>query len=90
MIGAQWWLTEFFSLDWWILGAQYGIGKGTFSGTTSIPLTLAEQDDISQNIRDFNLPFGKVTSDVSANSIKAVYDGAFAGLRGGITIGFRF
>jgi hypothetical protein len=90
MIGAQWWLTESFSLDWWIIGGQYGVGKGTFSGTTSIPLTQTEQDDINQTIRDFDLPFGKLTSEVNANTIKAVYDGSFAGLRGGLTIGFRF
>lgn len=90
MIGAQWWLTESFSLDWWIIGGQYGIGKGTFTGTTSIPLTQTEQADIRQTISDFDLPFGKVTSEVNANTIKAVYDGSFAGLRAGLTIGFRF
>jgi len=92
MFGAQWALGKYISLDWWILGAHYGKSNGSLTGVPTSPLTAAEQNDIRTTIEDFNesLPVGKITSQISANSVKAIIDGPWAGVRAGLTIGFRF
>jgi Protein of unknown function (DUF3575) len=90
MIGAQWFLGKSVTLDWWIIGAHYGTGSGTFTGTPSTPFTVLEQNDIRQTIEDFDLPVGTLKAEVIANSAKAIFDGPWAGIRGAITIGFRF
>lgn len=90
MFGAQWFLGKYVTLDWWILGAHYGANKGTFTGTTSTPLTTDEQNDIKTAIDDFDLPFGTKTSVVNANGATINFSGPWAGARGALTIGIRF
>lgn len=90
MIGAQWNLGKYVSLDWWILGAHYGSGKGTLNGIPSAPLSTAEQNDIKQTLDDISLPVGNVSNEVTANSVKLIVDGPWAGIRGGLTLGIRF
>ncbi len=90
LFGAQWFLGKSITLDWWILGAHYGKSNGTFTGIPSTPFTQTEQADIKQEIEDIDLPAGKITAVVTSNSAKAIIDGPWAGLRGGITFGIRF
>lgn len=90
MFGAQWLLGKHFCLDWWILGAHYGSGKGTFSGTTSTPLTSAEQNEIKTTLEDIDIPLVDKTVSVSANNVAVALDGSFGGLRGALSFGFRF
>lgn len=90
MFGAQWHLGGAITLDWWVLGAHYGKSTGILNGVPSTTLTATEQQDIRDQINSIDMPFGKVTADVSANSVKANFDGPWAGIRGGLAIGFRF
>jgi len=90
MFGAQWHLGGAITLDWWIMGAHYGKSVGILNGVPSTALTATEQQDIRDQINSIDMPFGKVTADVSANSVKANFDGPWAGIRGGLAIGFRF
>ena len=90
MFGSQWFLGKSITLDWWILGTHYGTSDGTFTGTPSTPFTPNEQTDIKQQIEAIDLPAGKISAVVTANSAKAIIDGPWAGLRGGITFGIRF
>jgi len=89
MFGAQWFLGKSISLEWWILGAHYGTGKGTITGISSTPFTTLEQNDIRQTIESIDLPVGKITAEVTSTTAKAIFDGPWAGLRGGILIGIR-
>ena len=92
MFGAQWHIGKMVSLDWWILGGHYGVSKGTLSGVPSTSLSANEQDEIRTIINDFenDIPLTKITADVSANNVKAIVDGPWAGVRAGLTIGIRF
>jgi Protein of unknown function (DUF3575) len=90
MFGAQWFLGGALTLDWWIVGANYGSSKGTFTGKSSIPLTTEEQNDLKTTIDDFTIPLVKKTSVVNANGATINISGPWAGIRGGISIGFRF
>lgn len=90
MLGAQWTLSKSVSLDWWIVGAQYGKAKGTFTGISDIALTQAEQDDIKETIDGLDIPFGNFKYNVTSNGVTGSIDGPWGGLRSGITIGIRF
>jgi Protein of unknown function (DUF3575) len=90
MFGAQWHLGKVVTLDWWIIGAHYGTSKGTLSGIPSTPLTAQEQQDIRDEIAAIDLPLTKITADVNANSVKAIIDGPWGGVRAGLTIGIKF
>jgi hypothetical protein len=90
MFGAQWFLGKSISLDWWIVGAHYGAGNGSFSGTPDMPFTPGEQDEIRRILEDIDVPLIEKKISVSANNVSATIDGPFGGLRGGILLGIRF
>lgn len=90
MLGAQWFIGKSVTLDWWILGAHYGAGKGSLSGTPSAPFTQLEQNDIRQTIEDIELPVGNIKAEVTSTSAKAIINGPWAGIRAAITLGIRF
>lgn len=92
MFGAQWHLGKVVTLDWWILGAHYGKSKGTLTGIPSSPLTTEERNNIEAEIEALNdeIPLTKITADVTANSVRAIFDGPWAGVRAGLTIGIKF
>jgi hypothetical protein len=90
MIGAQWHLGKVVTLDWWILGAHYGTSNGTLNGVPSSGLSANEQTELKNTIEEIDLPLTKITAQVSANNIKALVDGPWAGVRAGLTIGIKF
>ena len=90
LMGVQKYLGKHVSLDLWILGPHYGNGKGDFTGTSTVPLTSTEQADLKQELEDFDMPFGTKKVTVTANGANVKLDGAFGGVRSGITIGVRF
>lgn len=90
LFGAQWFLGKSICLDWWILGPHYGSGNGNFSGTTDHTLTQQEQNSLKQSLEDVDLPFGDKTVTVNANGANVKLTGPWAGLRAGLSLGFRF
>jgi Protein of unknown function (DUF3575) len=92
-LGAQWKLSDKISLDWWIAGPNYGIGKGTFdfAGT----LNDIEQISMKYELEKVKaaVPLIKVVipKDPDANGATFKVDGPWAGMRAmGINIGYRF
>lgn len=90
MLGAQWFLGENISLDWWIIGAHYGSGDGVFDGLTDHTLTPQEQADLRQSLEDTEVPFGKKQVTVTANGASLRLNGGWPGFRAGLSLGFRF
>jgi hypothetical protein len=90
LLGAQWLLGKHLCLDWWIIGAHYGSGNGNFVGIPDTPLTPAEQQEVKQQLEDIDIPLTDKTVTVTANRVAVTLDGPFGGLRGGISLGFRF
>ena len=90
MFGSQWALGKHVCLDWWILGAHYGSGKGDFTGKSSVPLTPTEQDDIRTQLNDLDIPLTDKTVTVNASGASMQLSGPWAGLRAGISLGVRF
>ncbi|PKO99979.1 MAG: DUF3575 domain-containing protein [Bacteroidetes bacterium HGW-Bacteroidetes-8] len=90
LLGAQWSLSKLLVLDWWIIGPHYGNSKGELIGSSSRVLTADEQEEIRQNLEDFDIPMVKKTVSVDAGGAKMVVDGPWTGVRAGISLGIKF
>lgn len=90
LLGAQWALGKHFCLDWQILGPHLGKSTGGIYGVSTIPLTLSEQADLRQSLQDINIPFTDESVFVDANKSNLELRGPWAGLRAGVSLGFRF
>jgi len=88
MLGAQWRLGKAVYLDWWIIGGSFGKSNGQVSALTS--LSLEEQDGLRDELTSFDVPLLDYTVSVDGNGAKLNFNGPFASLRGGISLGFRF
>lgn len=92
LLGAQWFLgnKKNWVLDWWIVGAHYGSGKGDLRGNSSRALTADEQAVLKSELEDLDIPLVKYTTKVDANGANIYLDGPWAGLRSGLSFGYRF
>jgi len=90
LLGAQWLLGKNIDLDLWILGPHYGNGNGDFTGTTSKQLTPFEQGTLKKELEDLDIPLTHKTVEVNTNGASLFLNGPWAGLRAGISVGFRF
>lgn len=91
-IGAQWKIGKNLYFDWWIIGPNYGSGRGDLTLTTA--LTPSEQADLIDEIETIkdDLPFDAIESyQVGPTGSNIKIKGPWAGLRGmGFCIGYRF
>ncbi|MDQ0477511.1 DUF3575 domain-containing protein [Chryseobacterium sp. MDT2-18] len=92
LVGAQWFLgkKDNWVLDWWIIGAHYGKGNGNFRGNSSRILTPSEQQELKKEIEGLDIPFVKYTATTDANGASINVDGPWAGVRSGLSVGYRF
>lgn len=89
LFGAQWKLASRIHLDWWILGPNYGSTSGSISGQKT--LNTQEQDALREDLKDLeDLPLVKTKYTVDGNGVKVDFDGPWAGVRAGLSVGFRF
>jgi len=93
-LGAQWKLSDKISLDWWIVGPNYGISKGDFDFSGTFNDIEEISMDYELNKIKASIPLVKMKDiDVRENGSGASFkiDGPWAGLRAmGICIGYRF
>lgn len=90
MFGAQWSLGRHLTLDWWILGPHAGFGKGNLTGVSSRTLSVDEQNQLRENLEDFEIPMVNKTVSVNANGAIVDLDGFWGGVRAGISFGIKF
>ncbi|RYY69047.1 MAG: DUF3575 domain-containing protein [Chitinophagaceae bacterium] len=88
MFGAQWKLSNVLSLDWWILGPNYGVSRGDLTGRKS--LTPSEQQSLRDELEDLDIPLTKFTYQVDGNGATIDFKGPWAGVRAGLCIGINF
>jgi hypothetical protein len=89
LFGAQWKLAKRIHLDWWILGPNYGSTSGSISGKKT--LSTSDQESLREGLEDLeDLPLVKTKTTVDGNGAKVDFDGPWAGLRAGLSVGFRF
>lgn len=91
-LGSQFRLSNSLTLDWWILGPNYGSADGTLTFTGA--LTATEQQELSDALEDIknDAPLKTIKSyTVNANGATVIAKGPWGGLRGlGFNLGFRF
>ena len=89
LFGAQWKLAKKIHLDWWILGPNYGSTSGSISGQKT--LSAQEQQELREQLQDLeDLPLVNTKYTVDGNGVKVDFDGPWAGMRAGLSLGFRF
>jgi hypothetical protein len=90
LLGAQFNLGKSVTLDLWILGPAYGVGKGNIKGTSPITFTQEDKDNIRQELDELDIPLTDKSYEITDNSVILKLTGPWAGLRSGITVGIRF
>jgi len=90
LLGTQWSLSKWLSLDWWIIGPQFGHAKGSLTGTSTTALSTQEQSALSTELNKIEIPYSTKTVSVTANSAKMDVDGPWAGVRAGLALGVKF
>ena len=92
LIGTQFFLNKQGSLvlDLWILGGHYGTANGDFTLKSNMNLTPDQQQQLITEIEDLNLPVVKYTVTSTANGADVKMNGPWAGLRSGLSLGYRF
>ncbi|ADY53326.1 hypothetical protein Pedsa_2785 [Pseudopedobacter saltans DSM 12145] len=92
LFGAQWKLSKRIYLDWFIIGPNAGSANGTIKGTGDLsdPDKRKALDDAIQDLADSDIPFVKIEGETSSTGATIKFSGPWAGLRGGINLGFRF
>jgi hypothetical protein len=94
MLGSQWFIGKKnnWVIDWWILGGHYGTSKGNLDAITDSVLTPDEQAELKDQLENINLSKVnfKTTSTTNDHGAKMVLTGPWAGLRAGLSFGYRF
>lgn len=88
MFGSQWRLGRSVYLDWWIIGASFGSSSGLI--TVNTPLNAEEQDAIREELTNLEIPLLDYTVEVTGSGAKMDFQGPFASLRGGLSLGIKF
>lgn len=88
-LGVQWQLAKRITLDWRIIGPNYGFSSGTLEGKKE--LSADDQKVVLGHMNDFNdIPFMKFKNEVNSQGAKSTISGPWAGIRTGLSIGFKF
>ncbi len=90
MMGTQFKLSKRMSLDWWILGPNFGSATGSILGTTTQTLSAENQQEIRDELNDIDISFIDTKVEVNEHGGKLLFDGGWGGIRTGLTLGFWF
>lgn len=89
LLGSQFTLAKNITLDWWIFGPQYGSSNGTISGKKQ--LSTNEQNALRDQLTDIeDVPIVKATYVVDGNGATVNFKGPWAGIRAGLSLGYKF
>ncbi len=94
-VGAQWKLSNKFSLDWWIVGFNYGFNNGDFKyrGALTVDEQVTLQEVKLRPMRELLSSVIKIDIYEPANANGAAFktSGQWFGIRAmGINLGYRF
>ena len=92
LLGVQFFLgkNDNWILDLWIIGGHYGSGKGEFNGKSRKPLTQDQQNQLAADLEDIQIPIFDYKVGANANGAQIKLDGPWAGIRSGLSFGYRF
>lgn len=94
MLGSQWFMGKKnnWVIDYWIIGGHYGTSKGNFDALSDRVLTPEEQVELKEVLEDVDLSAADFETTVTTNDrgAKMALTGPWAGLRVGLSFGYRF
>lgn len=94
MIGSQWFIgkNNNWVIDLWILGGHYGTSDGNFEEISDRILTQNEQVELKEALEDIDLTAANFETTITTNDhgAKMTLTGPWAGLRTGLSFGYRF
>lgn len=86
--GAEWHLGKNIYLDWQIIGGNFG--SANIDVTAHKALTLEEQNELRDFAEDLKDSFSDIDYEINGQGVKLKGKMPWAGLRTGISIGYRF
>ncbi len=91
-LGIQWNLgqNQNWILDFNMIGAHYGAASGDLVAVSSRPLTAREQQVLQDELNTLDVPFVKIKAQANSNGATAQITGPWAGVRFGLSAGYRF
>lgn len=91
-LGVQFRISKSISLDWRIIAPGYGSSSGSLKGRADRNLTPDEQAELRDELEDLKdgIPLVELDPEVNAEGIAVKLKGPWAGIRTGLSIGFRF
>lgn len=89
-IGAQWRIGNALYLDWWIIGASYGVGKGDLNAFSSQVLQPEWQEAVRSEIESLEIRHLEVRAEVGEQGAHAKLSGPWASVKAGLSLGFKF
>ncbi|ODS88687.1 MAG: hypothetical protein ABS44_08260 [Chryseobacterium sp. SCN 40-13] len=93
MIGNQWILgaKQNWVIDFSIIGGHYGFSNGDLvASSKGLKLSPQEQADLQEELNKLDVPLVKIHATANENGATAKLDGPWAGLRFGLSVGYRF
>ncbi|WP_156308458.1 DUF3575 domain-containing protein [Sphingobacterium endophyticum] len=87
-IGSQFKLTESLFLDLRILGPHFGTSNIKMQGKKS--LTAEEQEIVRQDLGDLDNDYFKIDKEINSEGVTLTSKGPWAGIRAGVSLGYRF
>lgn len=91
-LGFQFKIGNSLALDWRLIGPGYGSSKGTLTAKADRDLTPDEQQEVREQLDNLgDIPFVTVESKtVDTKGAELKIKGPWAGIRTGLSIGYRF
>jgi len=90
LMGYQWAIGKHMCIDWQMFGPHYGVSSGDFLGLPTEPLNAADQENIEEEFMNIDSPLFDQTVDASADEVKMMIDGPWAGVRFSLSFGVKF
>ncbi len=92
MIGCQWFLgkRDNWVLDFWIVGGHYGTANGDFDGVSDYVMTPEEQRELKEYLENQDIPVVEYSVNTNSRGASIKMNGPWAGLRSGLSFGYRF
>jgi hypothetical protein len=90
LMGYQWAIGKHMCIDWQMFGPHYGVSSGDFLGLPSSPLSSQDQADIEEDALTIESSLFDQTVDASADEVKIIIDGPWAGVRFSLSFGVKF
>ena len=87
-IGTQFKIAKSVFMDFRILGPHYGLSNTNLHGKRS--LNAEEQENLREELSDLENDILKIETEVNSEGVTMKAKGPWAGIRAGLSIGYRF